>query len=108
MPVPAGAAARAAGRSSVRATQLVRRGGPAKWSRSNQRGPGGLGGGGVDGDDLKIQVAEAEQAVVGGHVGVLAATGERDAKGLFDMGDAFGQGFGGDGNVVEGQHQVPG
>ena len=37
VPVPGGAAARAASRSGVRQIQLVNRGAPRKWSRPNQR-----------------------------------------------------------------------
>ena len=43
VPLPGGASARAASRSAQRAIQLVRRGGPVKLFRSNQRGrPGGV------------------------------------------------------------------
>ncbi len=68
LPMPSGPSATSTSRSSQAAIQLVRRGGPAKRSRSNQRGHAGAGASGSIGDDLEIELAKTEEPVMGGHV----------------------------------------
>ena len=66
--------------------------------------PAGRRCGGVDGNRLKIDIAQTQKAVVGGHVRMLAAGNHCDPQCVLDSVNAFGKGLGGHGKVVKMQH----